>query len=557
METIHYRCTFDLEPAEGAAVGFVDLVRMIASWIGSKEGRWDGLRPQALLRDGESRSPKRSTVRTACISDSDRVLPEIWALRYLHQDAEFVARSWQTDFGVTQLAARRWRLSVTVGNSLRADFIGKEPERLPVTPPRVVRQIVASNAWNCFSGSTQLRPEPQEIAVGQGNLLRDAIADPNRACPLVYVSCERESRTPSIDVSRLAGRILGVGVVYVAQSSDVDEELEHLIEREYRSPNGMVRVYGPGVDLKDVRASFRHRFFPRQRIVELGAAEVEDQIARSLARRLGWANVRSSVSSVDDVAIRVRELRLAKLRESTGKESQAELLKLYADEVDRLTAESQRLSSERAQAEEGREEALLKVEDLNDKLRGREYEISAVRKEAEDARREAAAYRGAATAARELARLPQSLPDVVDLIEKLHAGRVVFTERARESAKKAAINESSMDDAWECLFSVSSALPRLAFDDQIGEGALPERFRDLTGFELSLTEGKATKNDAKFLSIRKVKFDGQEWDIKPHVKLGTKGPKLLRVHFALDHDKRRIIVGHCGDHLDTAGTRRH
>jgi hypothetical protein len=33
-------------------------------------------------------------------------------------------------------------------------------------------------------------------------------------------------------------------------------------------------------------------------------------------------------------------------------------------------------------------------------------------------------------------------------------------------------------------------------------------------------------------------------------------PFSPRVYFAADHDEHRIIIGHCGDHLDTAGTRK-
>ena len=48
-------------------------------------------------------------------------------------------------------------------------------------------------------------------------------------------------------------------------------------------------------------------------------------------------------------------------------------------------------------------------------------------------------------------------------------------------------------------------------------------------------------------------------DITPHVKWNNK-TQYLRVHFFVEHDEkaetRRIIIGHCGDHLDTYGTKR-
>jgi hypothetical protein len=58
------------------------------------------------------------------------------------------------------------------------------------------------------------------------------------------------------------------------------------------------------------------------------------------------------------------------------------------------------------------------------------------------------------------------------------------------------------------------------------------------------------------MAKRRFAHDGKEWDMTPHVKWGNSAPKCLRVYFAVDRDQKRLIVGHCGDHLDTYGTRR-
>jgi hypothetical protein len=58
------------------------------------------------------------------------------------------------------------------------------------------------------------------------------------------------------------------------------------------------------------------------------------------------------------------------------------------------------------------------------------------------------------------------------------------------------------------------------------------------------------------MALRRVRYDGQDVDITPHVKWGNRVPKLLRVHFYVDRQKGKLVIGHCGDHLDTYGTRR-
>lgn len=54
-------------------------------------------------------------------------------------------------------------------------------------------------------------------------------------------------------------------------------------------------------------------------------------------------------------------------------------------------------------------------------------------------------------------------------------------------------------------------------------------------------------------------FDGQEINIEAHIKNGNKDsdPKSVRVYFAYDPQiTDRIIIGHCGKHLDNYSTRK-
>lgn len=37
-------------------------------------------------------------------------------------------------------------------------------------------------------------------------------------------------------------------------------------------------------------------------------------------------------------------------------------------------------------------------------------------------------------------------------------------------------------------------------------------------------------------------------DITLHLTLGSRLPRQLRVHFAIDRERRLLIIGHCGDH---------
>jgi hypothetical protein len=552
MDIVHYRCVMDVRAAtEGR--GFSDLVHQIAAWIRSKEGAGLRLHRSVLMTSGTVHLASRKVaVHVDSLGGEPGVTPDFWALRYEHPDSEFPARRWFTDFGVVRRSHAEWRLSVTVSHSLHHNYLGPEPAAIPVTAPRVVQDLVGSPEWRCLAGETVLTTTPRIVEVGTADAFLKALQDPGRECPLVYLSCAPETGQPLLDSSRLARLIVGDGVVSVAASVETDEELEFLMfPRALRATGGTVRVYAPGVDLNDLSEAARHRYFTRNQIAALTPGEVEAQISKSLTRRLGWVRVRSSVTSIDDVGLRRRESRRAELQNIADARAKAELLKLFEDENVRLEAENAKLASEKASAEEGLEQAQQAIDRLTTTLQRAEYDARFARSDAEQARREANRNRQAAELARGLTRLPRSVEDVLGTIEALHAEHFVVTDRARASARDTSFDD--VDAAWQCLHSLATVLPRLAFEQDGPAGTLSERFRHETGgIELTMSEGSQTNRDGRLARLRRVDLNGQVWDISPHVKWGPS----FRIHFALDREARRVVIGHCGDHLDTAGTRR-
>jgi hypothetical protein len=53
-----------------------------------------------------------------------------------------------------------------------------------------------------------------------------------------------------------------------------------------------------------------------------------------------------------------------------------------------------------------------------------------------------------------------------------------------------------------------------------------------------------TKRDNRLIALRKDLYEGNEIDITPHVKHGDTEPEILRIHFYVDREKQRIVVGH-------------
>ena len=149
----------------------------------------------------------------------------------------------------------------------------------------------------------------------------------------------------------------------------------------------------------------------------------------------------------------------------------------------------------------------------------------------------------------DLTELPDDLVGVIDLIEGLYGDRIVFAPEARRSAETASFED--LRTAWRVLRLMAVVLPEL----YSGRGVDIEReFRARTGFELALSESRATRRDHQLQRTRRIEVGGKVFEIGAHVKVGVREPRLLRIHYAVHCGI--ILVGHCGDHLETAGTRR-
>lgn len=144
---------------------------------------------------------------------------------------------------------------------------------------------------------------------------------------------------------------------------------------------------------------------------------------------------------------------------------------------------------------------------------------------------------------------PTSMCAQLDAIQALYPGRVVVTDRARKGAKEC---NGSVKEFWEMLTAVACDLWSIKFENE-GTRRLEGAFLAATGLELAMHESAGTMGSKKMVAARKVQAGGKLYVCEPHVK-GRSSKSSLRIYFAFDEENRRIVLGHCGKHLPTAGS---
>ena len=154
-----------------------------------------------------------------------------------------------------------------------------------------------------------------------------------------------------------------------------------------------------------------------------------------------------------------------------------------------------------------------------------------------------------------LTHIPTCVTDVLDLACAAWPDRIRMLDEAYDSAREFE-GKVALDEVWAVLSSMATTLWELYFasTERVDIASV---FRDASGFELAIHESQGTRDNRRLNRLRQRVYDGRTIDVSRHVKgRRSRQGASLRVHFCPDERSRLIIVGHCGGHLATAGTRR-
>lgn len=532
-------------------------------------------------------------------AESDKV-PRFWAFDYIERDSTRNFRRWRTNVGVTSSTSGTYVVNVRVAIYDDATFMGQAqvPER---NTPNFMPKFLDIKDCVTIAGEMTLSSRPISISKDNFPTFLEDLVSPTRVVPLVVVSAywDGEKNVFDIDPQAFARKLAGSAVVYTLSQDDFN--LRSLYKDafltqenpayQFRIPNGGVRVFLPGVHLDDPSDSIRHRFYTHSWLEEHDLGKVSDAICIGVSRL--YLKRPDEVIDLFDVHIQENKLKreyyAAKYREMTKERNRLAHSSIQdieitsngnPDEENRsLRAENKLLWDENEKLEDEAEfmrdyisfleasssgdvdmlkEQLREAEEDNNHLTGRnsqlEYENTTLREEGKQCRKEVNVLKGRLESWDSLKVFPSSPFESVELAEALYGDRIIILDDAKKSAKEFVGDEN---EVFSIIRSVYSDLWPLFFDEmQIGTIDIESEYQNRSGFEMTLHESKTTKRDPKFMRLRERQYRGRKLDITPHIK-GTSGRKdaLLRVHFCKDLETGKIIIGHCGSHLDTAGTR--
>jgi hypothetical protein len=464
-----------------------------------------------------------------------------------------------------------------------------------------VRRLIEDPKLECYYDVLKSLDAPVKVedTAAHGRLFANLLAHEGRKTPVVLMNRlnDVDGNPFAWDPYSLTRACFGSGTVVVPTSSLRREGPFLTALAETLGPqgplyasgltNGGVRVFQPHLNPEMLGDSKRHRYFhhssgPEVPVwIQAGLRSTLRASLDALGEIVSFDGVREAIRKDVD-ATRWEELR-ARVKEAISPEvavaaeqerdTLRSLVVTLQDEVQALRSEAMELAASRekfvrvsadlAAAEQLLDAGSQRADDLEDALEEARSARFHAEQEALVCRQLLESKNEADVARKKLlipATLPSEPPEAVSFLRTALEPRVVILDNAIATSYEIPANR--LYQTWESLVQLHEVLWPLHFGeaekDEQGKRVqtIPSKFYAQTGIEYAINESSMTNKDSSLMRQRRGVVDGKEYDFSAHLKIGNKERDAVRIHIAVDDEKKRILVWHCGGHLDTAGTRR-
>jgi len=346
----------------------------------------------------------------------------------------------------------------------------------------------------------------------------------DRHMPLLLVSAENATNRPMIDYGETADVLAGLAHVMVAQNANVSKRLSHYLPFNLNCFNGFIRLYWPGFSDKD--PSRHHPYWDRKDLT-LACTRHKRQPAQMVLEKILEAALFHDVAGVlrlADIEDMIHEKRMSTAREDlleAGKE--LEYIELMEEELSTLQADKKHLNKSLSEAEAALANSKAHVSWLTHALEGNTAEAEAS----------------------QAVRDPQTVDEALALANQ-ECKHLAFAFN-NKSEEKAYPFEKPEDVFWAMDW-----LNTVYFDSKSGRESCP----DLNASIRDTLKGWTFSPNQSDLTIKKNRewyectWDGQKYTIDEHLRYGTstRPEHCIRIAFAWDPGKQRIVIGYLGPH---------
>lgn len=532
-----YANNFVFEPKNGPE----QIIHLVAKWVGQRaKGYVDSTRLAEGIRELRLKDGSILTSRGTVSAEKQTIYPYVFCVQLSHRDEMVSGRRWVTEVGLRQESAGK---PVECSVLLKTDEVSaRVTDPIQVTRPRLVQQLIEDcSPVGQTPGLNVARLNEESASAFLSEVERD-----EREHPIALISCTRDSVYP-VDPGRLRSILVGLADVVEVPASVDTFAVETIVGRRYIAFGGAINIIFPA--RKGDRGWFCETVLIRPTEIDgiLAAGKsVESEVLASITHRTNlpysWRHI--SLEMVSQSVLRGQLARmLERAKESEHSEELGEYTALLEAADQELQAKDHELVRMRSEYEAKEREARklqADIENLKYALSGRQAndgqddEVAEVLAPLRESI--AAVLKGNPT-----------LQQALELISSLYAKRIVVLDTAISSSKESDRGGFRFGDkAFDLLSKLANEYWQALVDgkgDQHAKAAFGHN-------AYAQNEGQALSAPGK--QRRTFAYHGRNFLMEKHLKSGVKDSlaETLRIHFEWVAEEKRLVIGHCGKHLD-------
>ena len=521
--------------------GLDQIVQLIAKWVGQRAKSYvDASRLAEGIRELKLRDGSTLTSRATLSEDKGRIYPFWFCAQLSHRDERISGRLWITEIGLHQESNGK---PIECSLLLKTDAISaRVTASIQVTRPKLVEQLIQS--CNPLGQTPGLKVK--QLTLESASAFRREVERNERDYPIVILSANRDNEYP-VDPERLRSILVGLADVVCVPPEEDTFAIEELVGRRFIAFGGALNIVFPG--RQGDRGLFYETVLLRpDDVVDLleNGHSIESEILTTITHRtnlpFSWRHI--SPEKVRHAALRAQ---LAQMIERAKAGDQSEELTEYVDLLESADQELQSKDKELARIRSSYEAKEQEVRELQANIASLKHALSGLQSsdDGEDGVAEVLAPLRDSVAA--FLKGSPSLQQTVDLIATLYPDRIVFLETAKDSAKE------SDRGRFHQGAKAFDLLQKLATEywQQLADGKSDQQAKAVFGQNAyAANEARVLSNDGK--RRRTFSYRGRDFLMEKHLKHGVKDSlaETLRIHFEWLAQEKKIVVGHCGKHLN-------
>lgn len=532
-----YVNNFLFEPAQGPD----QIVQVVATWVGQRAKSYvDAARLAEGIRELKLKDGSALTSRATWSADKGRTYPFWFCAQLSHRDEKISGRRWITEIGLRQEAVGR---PIECSLLLRTDEVSaRVTASIRVTRPKLVEQLIQS----CSPLGRTPGLKVKQLTLESASAFLREVERGERNYPIVILSTNRDNEYP-VAPERLRSILVGLADVVCVPAEEDTFAIEEIVGRRFMAFGGALNIVFPG--RQGDRGFFYETVLLRpDEISDLldSGQLIESEVLSTITHRtnlpFSWRHI-----SPEDVGQAVLRAQLAQMIERAKVGDQSEELTEYVALLESADQELQSKDKELARIRSNYEEKEQEVRALQADIANLKHALSGLQSSddgGDDVAEFLAPLREAVVA---VLKGNPSLQQTVNLVATLYSDRIIFLETAKGSAKE------SDRGGFRQGAKAFELLQKLATDywQQLADGKSDQQAKAVFGQNAyAANEASALSNDGK--RRRTFSYRGREFLMEKHLKHGVKDSlaETLRVHFEWLASEKRIIIGHCGKHLD-------